>query len=763
LSAPPARGRARLAAVLAAGLFGPAHFAVAGGPPADQTQGPPSPAATPPSRPKIGLALSGGGARGIAHIGVLEVLEEQRIPVDVIAGTSMGSIIGGLYAAGIRPSDIEAEMLRLDWNDLFNDKPPRRDLYYRRKEDVTADLIDLEVGLKGGKLVLPRGLVSGQKISFVLEAMALPAAAIHDFDRLPIPFRAVATDIDRGQMVVLDHGDLAQALRASMSIPGVVAPIEIEGRLLVDGGLVRNLPVDVARAMGADVVIAVDVSTPLREAGSIRSLPEVTGQVTGMLTRQNVEEQLPHADIKITPALGSLTSNDYAEAGRILDLGEAAARAHLGELSRYALSPEEFAARLERLHAPTGGPPRIDAVRVEGVTRVDHRIIERRVRTRPGGPLDLDVLKADLARLYELGDFETIDYALVGSGDRTDLVLRASEKSWGPDYLRFGVNLRNDLEGNTDFTVVSRLTATRLDALGAEWRSDLQFGELRRLSSEFYQPLDFGGVWFVSPSIDYASNVTDVFDGDEKFAEYRTGILSGALAFGAQLGKYGEAKVGLARGRARARPSIGASDLPRFNIPIAAYAGRLVIDRLDNPSFPHQGRFGGLDIYLARRSLGSDVSYDRVSGSIGQVLSRRRNTVFMTLAGGTNLGSDIPFYDQFPLGGLFSLSGFKEGQLNGQVFGVARLGYYRRNRKLSGMIGRGIYAGGWLEAGNAWASSREASFSDLHYTSTLVLGMDSFFGPLYLAYGHADGGRDAFYLSMGRSIGGPRQYGFSHY
>ncbi len=759
------------AGVLAVGLLAPAGGAIAAEPaqdagpaqpPAD-TSSPAPQAPSSSSRPKIGLVLSGGGARGIAHVGVLQVLEERRIPIDVIVGTSMGSIVGGLYATGMSPAEIESEILRMDWYDLFNDKPPRRDLGFRRKEDTAPDFIDVEAGLKRGKVTLPRGLVAGQKINFALQSLTLRAAAIQDFDHLPIPFRAIATDIGSGEMVVLDRGSLADALRASMSIPGVMAPVELDGRLLVDGGLTRNLPVDVARGMGADVIIAVDVSTQLGDPDSIRSLPDVTRQVTGMLTRENVEEQLPHADVTIVPDLGPLTGNDFSKARTFVDCGTTAMRARIDELARYALSPEEFTARLDRLHALPTAPPRIDSVTIEGVSRVDRRIIDTRVQTKAGGPLDLGVLKNDLAHLYELGDFERVEYSLRKTDDSTGLVIRAREKPWGPDYLRFGVNLRNDFEGNTDFSVASRLTATRLDPLGAEWRSDIQFGGMRRLSSEFYQPLDFGGNWFVSPSLDYSNASTDVFDGDSKLAEYRVRIISGALAIGAELGKYGEVKIGVTRGRAHARPDIGAAGLPRFDIPIAAYALRMSIDRLDNPSFPHQGRFGSLDVYLARRSLGSDVSYDRVSGSFGQILGRKRHYVLMTLSGGTNLGSDIPFYDQFPVGGLFSLSGFKDGQLNGQVFGVARLGYYRRSGKLSGLVGRGIYSGGWLEAGNAWATSREASVSDLHYAATLFLGVDTLFGPLYLAYGHADGGHNAFYLSMGRSIGGPRLYGFSHY
>ncbi len=722
-----------------------------------------SPAAAGSSRPKIGLALSGGGVRGFAHVGVLEVLEEMRVPIDYIAGTSMGAIIGGLYASGLSPEQIRAVVLGLDWNDLFNDRPPRRDLWFRRKEDDTSDLVKLEMGLKNGRLLLPRGLVAGQKIGYALETLTLNAANVREFNRLPIPFRAVATDLVTGEMVVLERGNLGDAMRASMSVPGAVAPSEIDGRLLVDGGLVRNLPVDVARAMGADVVIAVDASTPLLSREALRSLSDVTLQVTGMLTHQNVEEQIKKADVAIVPDLGMTSVTDYAKSADILELGKAAARAQRDALVSYALPEPESKERLARLRAPLTGLPHVDAVTVEGAARVDRRIIKRRVKTRAGGPLDLDVLKGDLARIYELGDFERVDYELAEGGGRTRLVIRAREKSWGPNFVRFGVNLRNDFQGDTDFNVVSRLTMTRLDPLGAEWRSDVQFGETRRISSEFYQPLDFSGVLFVAPSLDYVNSTVGVFDGENKIAEYETREISGSFALGAQLGRYGETRIGVLRGRVRARPSVGSPDLPLLAVPTAAYAARVLIDRLDDPNFPSQGRRALLDVYLARRDLGSDVSYDRVLGSIVQIYSRGRHHVFLGLDGGTDLGTDLPFYDEFPVGGLFSLSGFKEGQLRGQVFGVARSGYYRRSGRLSGVFGRGIYLGGWLEAGNAWASSRDVGVNDLRYAATLVLGVDTYFGPLFLGYGHADGGHDAFYLSMGRSLGGRRRFGFSHF
>jgi NTE family protein len=740
---------ARLGRRAARAVFGLLVLVLAGG-------------AAPPSRPKIGLALSGGGARGMAHVGVLEVLEDHRVPIDFVAGTSMGAIVGGLYASGLSPAQIRTALLGVDWDDLFNDRPPRRDLGYRRKQDDTSDLIKLEMGLKNGRLLLPLGLVAGQKIAYALESITLPTASVRDFDRLPIPFRAVATDLGSGEMVVLGSGNLADALRASMSIPGVVAPFEIDGRLLGDGGLVRNLPVDVARHMGAEVVIAVDVSTPLLPPEELRSLPDITQQVAGMLTRENVEDQIQDADLTIVPELSSVTAADYAQAIPILKSGEDAARAHKDALVRYALGEEEFRERLARLRASLTGPPFIDAVAVEGSTRVDPRILERRIRTRAGRPLELETLKADLERIYELGDFERVDYALAKEGDQTRLLIRAREKPWGPNYLRFGLNTRNDFEGDTDFNVITRLTMTRLNPLGAEWRSDVEVGETRRFSTEFYQPLDFSGVFFVAPSVDYVNSIVGVFDGDDRIADYHTRSASGSLALGAQLGRYGEARLGVIRGRVRARPSVGAPGLPVLDIPAAALAARVVIDRFDDANFPDRGRAAVVDAYLARRSLGSDVSYDRVSGSVVQVYSRGRHHAFLGLGAGTDLGSEIPFYDEFPVGGLFSLSGFKQGQLRGQLFGVARAGYYKRSGKLSGIFGRGTYLAAWLEAGNAWASSREVDLDNLRYASTLTLAVDSFFGPIFLAYGHADGGHDAFYLSIGRSLGGQRRFGFGH-
>ncbi len=726
------------------------------------------PAAAPPegasARPKICLALSGGGARGFAHIGALQALEELRVPIDCIAGTSMGSIVGGLYATGMSPREIEDAIGTIDWAGLFADRPPRRQLSYRRKQDDVADLMDIEVGLRHGRVVLPRGLIAGQKISFVLQAMTLRAAGVSDFDALPIPFRAVATDIGAGTMAVLSRGNLADALRASMSLPALVAPMEIDGRLLVDGGLVRNLPVDIARQMGAGKVIAIDVSTPLDPPSAIKSVTDVTRQVTGMLTVSSVETQAAAADLLVRPDLTGFTSGDFEKASAILPIGREAILAHRAELAPYALGEEEYAARTAAVRGALKKPERIAAIRIEAPEAVDERILRMRMHTQPGAALDLPTLGADLVRLYEFGEFERVDFTLVPAADGgTDLVIRAREKPWGPRSLRFGVNFLNDFQGDSDFNLRGRYTRLLVDRLGAEWRTDLQIGRTRRAVTELYQPLWFSPYWFVAPSFEFRSTVAEVFDDDRRIADYDVGLATGAIALGAQIGRGGEARAGVLRGHGHAHVDVGAADLPRFDATLGAWVATLKLDWLDEAHFPSRGFAGTFGAYLSRRGLGADIAYDKVMGTAAQFLTRGRNTAFMGLAGGTSLGSDIPFYDQFCLGGLFSLSGFREGQICGEVFGVARLGYYRTAGRLSRKQGRSIYLGAWTEAGNTWDSADAASTGDLRHTGTIGLGVDTFLGPIYLAYGRADGGKDAIYFSVGRSLTGQSLFGFNNF
>ncbi len=368
-----------------------------------------------PHGPKIGLVLGGGGARGASHVGVLKVLEENHIPIDYIVGTSMGAIVGGLYSSGMSPKEMEEVFKSADWDDLFTDRLSEEELSFRNKGD-RRKFIDLEVGFKNGKVVFPKGIISGHKLSFLLKSMILPATSVEDFDLLHIPFRAIATDIETGETVVLKSGDLAEAIRASMSIPGVFTPVEINGCVLVDGGAVNNLPIDIAREMGADIIIAVDVGTPLAKRDELNSALDITMQVIGIMAHQNVERQLSQIqkkDILIRPDLGDIATMDFAKVEEVIPLGEEKAQEFTKELEQYSLSKDRYKGFLDSQRRDELEDVRIDFVKVKEPTRVATQAVEERIKTKPHSTLSTETLKKDLRGIYSIGDFEHVDFYLI--------------------------------------------------------------------------------------------------------------------------------------------------------------------------------------------------------------------------------------------------------------------------------------------------------------------------------------------------------------
>ncbi|MBW2506662.1 MAG: patatin-like phospholipase family protein, partial [Deltaproteobacteria bacterium] len=369
---------------------------------------------SPAGRPKVCLVLSGGGARGTAHIGVIEVLEEMRIPIDCITGTSMGSIVGGLYASGISPREIKEALAAIDWQDAFNDNIPRKDRSFRRKRDDDLYLIKHKPGMgDDGKIKLPTGFLQGQKIDLIFKELALPVSGIRDFDELSIPFRAVATDITTGEAVVLSSGDLAKSMRASMSVPSIFAPVEMDGRLLVDGGVSNNLPVDVARDMGADIVIAVDISTPLKKREELTSAVSITGQLTGILTRRNTEAQiaiLSGKDILIVPDLTGISSADFNESLAAIPKGKAAAEQQREQLAGLAVSQADYGKIGRAMPERKKISPVIDFVKLDNRSRVSDEVILARIDVKTGEPLDVQALEHDIGIIYGLELFENVDY-----------------------------------------------------------------------------------------------------------------------------------------------------------------------------------------------------------------------------------------------------------------------------------------------------------------------------------------------------------------
>ena len=706
--------------------------------------------------PKVGLALSGGGALGSAHVGVLKVLEELHVPVHYVAGTSMGAIVGGLYSAGVSPAEMERIFAEIDWRDTFEDRPPRRRVPYRRKVDDQTYLTRFEVGLNGEGFHLPPGLLSGQKLGFKLQELCLRAAGVEDFDRLPIPFRAVATDIESGEMVVLGHGDLAQAIRASMSIPAVFSPIEIDGRLLVDGGLVRNLPVDVVREMGAEVVIAVDVGQPLLTKDELASLARVTNQMIGMQIRKNVQQQAPLADVLIEPDLEGFSGSQFEKALEMVPLGEAAARRAAAALSELAVSEDRFAAHLAAVRRREEPPATVASIQLTLGSTADSKQVLSRVRTRPGDPFDLEAVRRDVERLYETGDYERVGFFLIRTGDDYAVHLEAHDKSWGPNYLRFGLNLFADFEGESSFDLLTSYTMTKLNRLRGELKVQAQLGENPTASAELYQPLSLSQTWFFSAQVQQSTASMLLPAGDGLFAPYRVDAVNGGLDLGLQLGEYAELRLGLTRTIGRSRPRSGSVPAESENalfeqdFDLGGLRFTAVVDQFDNMNFPRHGYFSYLGAFAARESLGSDSDYERLVGFLGGAASRGRHTLLGLANFYSALGSDSPEINS--LGGLFSLSGNPPDSITGRYGGSASLLYLYRLFQIPRTVGDGLYVGASFEAGNLWDEQDQVDFGDLRYAGSVYVGVDTAFGPLYFAQGWAEGGETATYLFVGRTF-----------
>jgi NTE family protein len=740
---------ALLLALLIAGAASAAH-AEGASPDAGEVSGAES------GRPRIGLVLSGGGARGAAHVGVLKIIEDMHIPIDAIAGTSMGAVVGGLYASGMSATEIERLFASVDWQDAFQDRPPRAELNFRRKQDDRNFLVRYALGIKKGGVELPKGLVQGQKLAQILRRATLPVADVADFDDLPIAFRALATDFETGAPVVMDSGDLVTAMRASMSAPGVFTPVERRGRLLVDGGLVQNLPVNVARAMGVDVVIAVDVSFPLYVRDQIVSPFIATNQMVAIMIRNRTLEQrslLGARDILIEPALGRVSSSDFSRVQAAMQAGAEAALAAGRELAALAVDAETYDDYLAAVGPREEALPIIHFVRVDEDSARYAALVDANLAELVGQPLDATAVGERLSRLYALDLFEAIDYALVESGGETGLELSLRRKSWGPNYVRVGLNLEDDFEGNSRYNAAARFILTELNRLGGEWLTDLQIGDNPRIFSEFYQPLSLRNPFFVAPRTDFEIRSVRLRDGSETVAEYRVRTLGAGIDFGREISNWGEARVGLRRAVGRTRVQIGDPLLPEDDFDRGGFFLRFSYDKLDSVYFPRKGQQFTVEWNADRETFGADLDLDQFTADWLIARSIDRNTlIFWTDVGSTVDGAAAP-QDYFTLGGFFNLSGLAPGSIAGPHYGIGRLIYYRKiGRGGEGVLDLPAYVGVSFEAGNVWQDRSDASFSDLATDASLFFGTETPLGPLYLAAGFHEGGETAFYLFLGRTL-----------
>ena len=704
------------------------------------------------SRPRICLVLSGGGARGAAHVGVLKVLEDLRVPVHCIAGTSMGAIVGASYASGMGTDEMLAEMAQITSERLFNDKPPRADQPIRIKSDDSLPLASPELGLNDGQLMLPKGVVNG----VALEAELRRLVRVRDarrFDHLPIPFRAVATSLGDGQMVVFDRGLLPTAMRASMAVPGLIAPLRVGDRLLIDGGLVRNLPVDVARAMGADVIIAVNLGTPLLRPDQIEGLQGVSMQTLGILTEQNVRQSLQQMrpqDVLIEPTLGDFSAADFDNLVKAVPFGVAAALEAAPRLRALSIPAPEFA-QLRQQQRSDERPtlPVIAAVEIAGQRRVNAESIVQTMQTQAGQPLDQDRIDVDMRRIYGSGDFESVRPELVDTGGTQTLVVNVTEKGWGPQYLRLGLALSSDLGQDAQFNFYGQLRSTWLNSLGAEWRNDVVLGNDVVLASRFYQPLSTSQRWFVEPRVVYSNTPLYIYSGDVLAALYREHTLGAGLDAGLNFSHYGQLRLGVYRGNSELDLSSGQLFLPKsLEVDLGLAQASLRIDQLDSASFARSGYLVALNALVSRTQFGASDDYNRYDAEVRAAVSHDAHTLRLALRGGGSIGDDpLPLYAMFRLGGFLNMSGFRLQQLLGTRFVYGRALYQARLGSVP--LFEGVYAGLAYEIADmpqAIASNDRSSFQ----SGTAYLAADTPLGVAYFGVGHANQGTTAVYLYLGK-------------
>ena len=551
----------------------------------------------------------------------------------------------------------------------------------------------------------------------------------------------------------MGQGDLAMAIRASMSVPGAFAPVRIDNRMLVDGGLNGNLPIDVIRDMDVDVIIAVDVEFPLYTMGELQSALAISEQMLTILIRNETIRQietLDERDVLIRPALGKFGSANFANIAEAIEPGVAAARAQEPRLSKLSVSVASYAEWVSRRnHRSTPAGP-LAFVRVEQDSAIETEMIESRLKIKPGDPVDVDALAAEAGRLHGLAMFEKVNYRLVEEDGETGVVFSARSKSWGPGFLRFGISLEDDFEGATNFDARVRMTRPAVNGLGGEWRADLRLGTEPQIFTEFYQPLRFDSRFFVVPYLDFDQFNLNLFEDQKVVARLRLSEFTAGLDLGAEFGNIGEVRLGAFRGTGGSRVIVGDPAIPSPDFETGGLRALLRFDTLDKAWFPRKGLRTDIEWRQSRPDIGADDDYDTVDVTFDAFTSRGKTTLGLGIEYATTLSFDGAVQDLFRLGGFQRLSGFERGAINGPHAALAKLLFYRRiGDSPGGLFDAPVYFGATLEAGNVWASRSEMSIDSALVHGSLFLGADTYIGPLFLAAGLGEGGERNFYLFIG--------------
>ena len=705
------------------------------------------------SRPRIGLVLAGGGAKGGAHVGVLKVLEEMHVPIDCIAGTSMGALVGGGYASGIPAKELETFVTTIDWGKVVGSQG-RRDLEPIEQKRAGATYSnDFELGLTEDGLTLPGGLVNTSNIEDLLRSYVANARAVSQFDKLPIPYRAVATDMVTGKMVVLDKGDLATAMRASMAIPGAFAPVLMDDMILNDGGLVRNIPIDVARDLCGDHVIVVNLVEPNVDPKRLRTATQLLSRTMDVMIEANETLQLQtirEGDIRIDVHMGDITTADFERVPDTIPLGEAATREHAAELAAYAVPEAEYMAWRASVTRSQDLETRLADVRYEGLERVNPAFLKSRADLKAGDQVDIHKLSQEAQRISVLQDFDSVGYRLDGDPQAPILTWLPREKSWGPDFIKADLGLYTSSDGDLEFALYGRHVRTWVNSLGGEWRNELLFGGETYISTGLYQPIDATHRFFLEPRVKFSRTLENIFFNDERVARYEYQDMIGMVDAGLNVGRFAQARVGYFFDARKVNVDVGSPLMPETEPDDAGIQFSAEYDSRDTAFAPTHGATVALEYQNSNDSLGSDRNWERAELGVGVAVPFRRNIWWITAAGGVS--DELPPDRMFTLGGPGSFPGFELGEMRVGGYWTIGTSYLMNIKEVLPLKNHALYMGFRVVGGGVSDRFDQEDSEDIFGGSIFLTGR-TMVGPLTVGIGATTTDSWSAWLSVGRPVG----------
>lgn len=704
------------------------------------------------TRPKIGIALSGGGARGIAHIGVLQALEKLQVPIDYVAGTSMGSIVGGLYASGLTSKELDNAVNNINWSDILDLDIDRKRLSYREKQNQQR-FFSFEFGIANGSLTAPSGFINGEQLFLVLRR--LTRGIDLDFSKLPVPFKAVATDLNTAEPYILEKGDLAFALRASMAVPLIFAPVEVDGHLLVDGNILDNLPVDVVKAMGADLVIAVNISAPLEEIQSGSSLLGVARQSLDVALIQNTRRALQEADIVVTPDLEGFSAADFDKGTAMIIKGFEAVMQKAALFKGLAV-PEatykQYQADLKKkvVSPPTAIKPAF--IHFTGNERTGKAALQKKLAHLIDRNLVVEDIEDAVNDLVILNDFEQVTYKITQNAQgEQGLLFKVQEKPWGPNYFHVGVNATTSFDDKAEFSVLIHHERPSIGLLGAEWVNELQFGTDYGFFTELYQPLDPHRRFFVAPYVMIGRSFLEIIRQKIRIAEYDLSQMALGVDGGINFSNVAELRVGFLKRHLTADSRVGDSRvLPSGHLEENLFTITFNYDDLDDRVFSSQGTRLAFTGEIHRQAFGAETDYQK-----GSFFVRRYSPLFpqVTLLTemrfATFFDSEPPDYESFSAGGFQQLAGYPEGDIGGKNILVLQLGALFNPEFLRSLGASKKRFVGFVHAGNAWDSYKDVRVNEFLIGGVGGIAWDTEFGTVVLGTGYTEDGTINYYLSLG--------------